>query len=253
MPVLRPANAKERADLKKAGWVPWLAGLDAVATMAGERDRIIAALTELETRHRRNLFVTVVEKGRKQRVVPLPIRLMRSLLVEWVWDHRARFIAERRERVPTYVPPAALWLSRKTGKGMTMGAIANEVKAAFNALDIDASGHRLRAYFLTELVRDLYMTARAAHGRMFDARTILDQAAEIAGHADPASLKPYLSRVMKEDTFRPGDAVLVEDADDAAMFRALADALASGDARVQGPMRKMLALLMDKFGLKPSE
>jgi DNA polymerase III gamma/tau subunit len=125
------------------------------------------------------------------------------------------------------------------------------VKTAFNTLEIDASGHRLRAYFLTELVRDLYLTARAAHGRMFDARTILDQAAEIAGHADPTSLKPYLSRVMKEDTFRPGETVLVEDPDDAAMLRTLADALSTGDGQTRVPMRRMLAMLLDKFHLSP--
>jgi hypothetical protein len=136
---------------------------------------------------------------------------------------------------------------------MTMGAIANEVKTAFNTLDINASGHRLRAYFLTELVRDLYLAARAAHGRMFDARTILDQAAEIAGHADPASLKPYLSRAMKEDTFRLGEPVLVEDPHDAAMLRALADALASDDDQMRVPMRRMLAMLLDRFQLSMIE
>ncbi|MGE5478077.1 MAG: hypothetical protein ACM3Q1_15575 [Bacteroidales bacterium] len=251
VPVFRPADAEERAALLMAGWIPWLTGLDAIAAIAEERNRIIDALADLERQHRRNLFVTVVEKGRKKRVVPLPIRLMRSLLVEWVWDQRVRFIAQRRSRFSSYMPPTALWLSRKTGKAMTMGAIANEMKTAFNTLEINASGHRLRAYFLTELVRDLYLAARAAHGRMFDARTILDQAAEIAGHSDPASLKPYLSRVMKEDTFRPGEPVLVENSDDAVMLRALAEALATGDDQIRVPMRKMLAMLLERFQLSP--
>jgi len=251
VPDLRPACSEERAVLVADGWVPWLRGLDAIAGMPRERDRIIAGLAGLEGQHRRNVFVTVVEKGRKQRSVPLPLRLSRSLLVEWVWGHRARFIAERRKYYPGYIPPPSLWLSRKTGAGMTKGAIANEVKTAFNALGIDASGHRLRAYFLTELVRDLYLVARAAHGRMFDARTILNQAAEIAGHVHPRSLEPYLSRVMKEDVLRPGEPVLVEHPADAATLRAMADALATANDRVRVPLRTMLGLLLDKFSLQP--
>ena len=244
----RPPTANERQALLSDGWRPWLRGLDTIAGMAAEQERILAALADLERQHHRNVYVTVVEKGRKQRSVPVPIRLMRTLLVEWVWDWRARFIAERRERHPGYVPPEALWLSRKTGKGMSAGSIANEVKTAFSAQGIDASGHRLRAHFLTELVRDLYLAARAAHGRMFDARTILDQAAEIAGHADPASLKPYLSRVMKEDNLRPGEAVWVEDPEDAAVMRTLADTLATGDESVVRPLRRMLGMLLEKVG-----
>lgn len=250
VPAFRPTTADERGNLLATGWKPWLTGLDAIADMPIERDRILAGLTDVEKQHRRNLYITVVEKGRKSRDVPVPIRLLRAILVEWLWGQRKRFIDDRRRRHPHYVPPSELWLSRKTGMGMTAAAIANEVKLAFNRQDIDASGHRLRAFFITELVRDLYLAARAAHGRMFDARNILDQAAEIAGHENPSSLEPYLDRVMKEENVLPGEPVLVEDPDDAAVLRAMAEVLNRGDGATAASIRKMLGMLLDKFGLQ---
>jgi len=243
-----PQTSEARKQMIAAGWRPWLCGLDAIAAQPRECDRVLGALQALEGTCRRNLFVSVVEKGRKQRDVPIPIPLLRLILVEWVWDHRRRFIENRRTAISTYVPPPELWISRKTGRAMTAAAIGNEVKKAFAAVGINASGHRLRAHFLTELIRELHIRARAAHGRMFDPRTILDQAAEIAGHADPASLKPYLTRVMKEDVFRQGDAVPVENAEDTETVRALAELLNTGDGRVREPLRKMLSMLLERFG-----
>jgi integrase len=215
-----------------------------------ERARILSGLEHLEREHYKSVPVRVVEKGRKERHVPMPIRLVRALLVEWVWSQRRDFIAERRSKHPSYAPPEQLWLSRRAGQAMTEGAIANEIKRAFNKLEIDASAHRLRAFFLTELVRELAYRAKAIHGVMFDSQSVLLEAAEIAGHADVASLEPYLDRVRLEDNHVAGEPVSVHLPEDAATLRALADRLfAEGDDAPA--IRKMLSMLLERFGLEP--
>ena len=82
---------------------------------------------------------------------------------------------------------------------------------------------------------------------MFDARTILDQAAEIAGHSDPKALQPYLTRAMKEEVFRRGEVVHVEEAGDAKLLRDLAEALNSGDTHKVATLRKMLAMTVERI------
>ncbi|NOG71963.1 site-specific integrase [Roseicella sp. DB1501] len=240
----------ERGALIAAGWKPWLRGLDAIADMPGERAEIIGRLEQLEREYHKFIYVRVVEKGHDARYVPMPLRLVRAILVEWVWGHRRDFITERRSRHPSYLPPDKLWLSRRSGAAMSEGAIGNEIKRAFKALEIDASGHRLRAYFLTELLAELYYRARSIHGAMFDQQAILMEAAEIAGQNDPRSLEPYLDRVRLADNHAFGEPVFVRSPEDAAVMRALSDRLSSGeeDARV---LRRMLTLLLEKFSLRP--
>jgi hypothetical protein len=248
VPVFSPRTVEEREALLARGWKPHLQGLDAIADMADERDGIINTLSVLEHKqHLKQVYLWVTEKGRKRRQVPLPFKLLRSLLIEFVWDERKRFIEERRSRHPRYMPPSELWLSHKTGNGMVMAAIANEVKKAFKETGVDASGHRLRAYFLTELVRDLYIQARSIHGIMFDERVIFEQAADIAGHEDTEYLRPYLSRVVMEENEAPGEPVHVEKKDDAEMLRAFAEALNDGNE----DLRELLKAVMAEFQLTP--
>jgi hypothetical protein len=223
--------------------------LEGLAYWPEGQQRLIDALLALAER-REFLYVVVVEKGRKARKVQVPIALFRETLRRWVWDHRARFIDSVKRRDRAWLPPDALWLSRKTRRGLVAHSIGNEMKKAFARLGppSDAlSGHRLRAFYLTQLIRRLYRKALALQGRLLDVDAILNEAAELAGHSDPKSLKPYLDQEIMAGLALDGHAVMVVQKEDAEILRGIAGALDDGVHGLHARLRE----LANEFELKP--
>jgi hypothetical protein len=221
--------------------------LTALTMSASTKLGIIDQLLDLKANNRRNLFVEVTEKNSVTRMAPVPIEFLIQNL-EYIWDQRATFICQKEQRSHSH-PPDAMWLSMKTGKGLSAKAIANAVGAAFRASKVPGSGHRLRAHFAEEVVRDAYLRARAAHGRAWDVKMVLFLAAEALGHKDPSTLWPYLHRMMREDQLIEGEPVLVLNTENVAHIRALVDA-------VNADNKDAIRLVSDalrELGVEPAE
>ena len=165
-----------------------------------EADRIRASLFSLKDSGREAVFIAVVEKGRKWRTVPVPIGLM-LLTLEFIWNERDKLLAEYSARYTEARAEGAVWISLKTGRPLGVQSIGDRLKHAFNRAGVAGSGHRLRAYFACSLVWRLYRRAKSRSGAAWEANMVLLQAAEILGHNNIETLRPYLNRVLREDMF----------------------------------------------------
>lgn len=219
----------ERSNAGALGWSPRLSALSALAYSPTGQNHVLDQLLQYGQVHE-FLPLNVVEKGRKQRTVLVPVDLVQATLRLWIWDHHARATAKLLRSRPGTNAPGALWLSSRSAQGMAGGSIGNEIKRGFGAIAgprrSSLSGHRLRAYYLTNLIRQLYRKARATQGIMVDLNAILAQAAERAGHESPESLRPYLDREIMASLDLEGYAVLVQKRDHAALLRGIALRLA---------------------------
>ena len=87
-----------------------------------------------------------------------------------------------------------MFLSFKTGMQMTAGAVSDLMKSAFNAVGIAGSGHRLRAYYATQLAIRLWSDAYARNGYRHSKDIedqVLLQLAEALGHSSVNTVVRY--------------------------------------------------------------
>jgi hypothetical protein len=159
----------------------------------GSQDSLLISLSNLKRSGRSNLFVSVVEKRGKQRFAPVPICLIESTLA-YLWQQRLALCTSR-----SWPQQDSLFLSLKTGKALSSGAIGNAIKNAFNYQNVAGSGHRLRAAFTTRRVRAAVQRARGRHGRAFDVAGVLLEEAEALGHQSPNTLRPYIDAAVIEE------------------------------------------------------
>jgi hypothetical protein len=206
------------------------------------QDRIKGELSVLAQRGRTQLFVKVVEKRSKRRFVPVSIDSF-ELNLDFIWSDRAWLLAmlSRREG---FKGTDALFPSMKTGGHYLPNSISNLIKDQFRTVGVPGSAHRLRAACCMRVMRDCYFRARAIHGRSWDPNAVLLEVAEIMGHSDPATLRPYLTRVEKEEGLVPG-APLIVPTGSSDLLRGLADALGSDS----GQFRARLEGFMDDEGV----
>jgi integrase len=178
-----------------------LAGGNTIATLSKipeQQQEVFRRLHELADKGRTYLILEVIEKGQKPRKVPVPITLM-IMTLEFVWNERAELIDDRRNSWTERSSAGSLWLSKKTGSAISAQAIGRLLKEAFKQGGVSGSGHRLRALFANNLVRRLYLEARALRGEGWDASSVLFEAAEILGHNHIETMRPYLNRVRREE------------------------------------------------------
>jgi site-specific recombinase XerD len=148
-----------------------------------------AGLNELSKMGGENLITLIKEKGGKQRDVSFPISLVLSL-IEYVWGERALFLKKRGKNVSS-----VLWVSEKGKRCTTLKrkSISDILrKQGFVASGVRGSGHCLRGAFLTDYACMLVLRAKRRLGPDYDSRDVLLQLAEVAGHEDPETLRPYL-------------------------------------------------------------
>lgn len=162
------------------------------------RKSLLHSLDHLQhAKHRENIWVIVTGKGEVTREVPFPISLIRDLLVIGIWGLRdsqlARW-AKGNRRAPQV---EEVFLSEKTGRALTKGAIGNLIKQAFTACGSDLSGHRLRAFFATQMAARLWHEVYAQNGFRWDQTVenmVLDQVARALGHAQvDTTVKHYVA------------------------------------------------------------
>lgn len=174
--------------------------LDTLSGSSEARETLLAALDALEARHRRSLYLEITGKGDKTRMAPFAIDLVRDLLEVGVWTVRHEQIAAWAGRDRKFRSPAQVFLSFKTKRAMTPGAVADLMKDAFNAVGVSGSGQRLRAHYATLMAARLWEEAFALNGFRFD-QTVVNLAqerlAEAMGHARvDTTIKHYVEMAV---------------------------------------------------------
>jgi integrase len=138
--------------------------------------------------------LSVTGKGRKTRKIAVPPSLM-ALTRDYIELDRRKLLAKCHERFGGRAPDAIFLTER--GAALAEGSLSNLWTCTFRRAGVrDASGHRLRAVFLTRLV-EAFSRSDATRADHIDSQSILLRAAEAAGHNHPSSLQPYLHSAMK--------------------------------------------------------
>ena len=205
---------------------------------------IVECLNGLRQDGRTYIFVPVTEKGRAQRLAPVPIELA-SELVDYILNDRERFIEEKRKS-KAYKAPDNVFLSNKTVTGgfLTAEAISNKMASIFRECGIGGSGHRLRATFCESVVKDLYLRDRGANGRAWQPDVIIAVARKLLGHMSDEAIRSYLNNIASNEHTWSGEPILVRDKSDAAVMRGLSDALEGSNGLDVGKKLRVWAAKM---------
>jgi site-specific recombinase XerD len=199
-----------------------------------------SALNEMLLQRRKFVPISIVEKGGRSRLAPVPIGLLMELL-DYVWAERVEFIEKRRRRHNSYKPPDQIFLSYKTGSALQSESISNKMSSIFKRCMIPGSGHRLRATFCQEVVRDLYLRDRALNGRAWQPDVVLALARDMMGHLNVETLGSYLNDIVNQENAYNGEPVLVRDTEDAAVLRGLTDVYEGENAEwVRAELKRIL-------------
>ncbi|TBG66103.1 site-specific integrase [Rhizobium leguminosarum] len=183
---------------------------------------IKSLLAQISVHGRKYIPISIVEKGGNSRLAPVPIPLVVEIL-DYAWSEREAFIKKRQQRHPDYEAPDELFLSFKTGSALQNDSISNKLSSVFRKCKIPGSGHRLRATFCQEVVRDLYLRDRALNGRAWQPGVVIATAREMMGHLSVETLESYLNDIVNQENSYQGEPVLVRDLEDAAVIRGLSD------------------------------
>jgi len=163
------------------------------------RDNILGRLERFRERGHETLFITMKRK-RGVASVQFPIDLIEDLLRIGVWSIHRAYTTHWSSLDQDYRVPEELFLSGRDGKGLSPGSVGDIVNDAFAELDIAGSGHRLRAYYLTNMAWLIWNENFALNGYQFDAAIVnmtLDRIAELAGHSDPSvTAQHYLDMAL---------------------------------------------------------
>lgn len=135
--------------------------------------------------------------GRSQTILVSPDLIVRTL--EYIETER-RKIVEARRKNKDYREPDEVFLSSRTGKVLHPDSVTSIGRKAFRKAGIsDANIHRLRARFAVRTIEtlvDAVFCDRMIGSDSTWIETILVKAAEMMGHANPISLRPYLTYVL---------------------------------------------------------
>lgn len=194
-----------------------------VERVQGERDSLMLSWAE-ETGSRRSEFLRIcrshmptsdaiaelIEKdepfivyikrkggGTKPINVPIDLILRTQDFIEF---GRSEIVEHCRKELVGYREPDEVFLSSKTGLALHPDSVTSIGRRTFRQAGIErANVHRLRARYAVRIIETLV-------DALFDGQdigpnsnwieTILIKAAEMMGHADPRSLRPYLTYVL---------------------------------------------------------
>ncbi len=167
---------------------------DAVNDLA-LRAEIVAGIERHAARGYTTLCVDVVTKGRPERSVEFPLDLILDLLEIGVWQVRKNLFEHWTAEGKTDLDYDAAFLSStRNGARLTRKSVGDIVKDAFNDLLIAGSGHRLRAYYLTEMAWLLWNQELAIAGYRNDVavgNNVMNRLADLAGHKRPGTVERY--------------------------------------------------------------
>lgn len=191
----------------------------------GERDSLIAAWAE-EAGPRRSEILQLrrsdvpsdeelgalianeenaeISIARRKRRSKAPVRANPFLLIatkNWIDGGRQKIVEECRAKIKGYRNPDEIFISSTTGKVLAADSVTKIMGAAFKRAGVkNASLHRLRAKAIVQELES-YVDAFLDLNIVIEpssqwAETILVKVAEMAGHAQPWSLRPYLNYVL---------------------------------------------------------
>lgn len=155
---------------------------------------IIAKIDSHRHKGYQTFDVIVEKKGGGERSFEMPIDLMIDLLKIAIWKVRKKLASNWSAKGFNLDSDALFYSSKKPGKRLTAGAIGDISKDAFNALDIEGSGHRLRAYYLTRMAWLLWNQYLALNGYRYDVAVenqVLNRLADLAGHKQPGTVERH--------------------------------------------------------------
>ena len=160
-----------------------------------------------DVRRKQTLFaLDIIGKGSAPRTVEVLPDLMERAR-EHIEEHRFEVVRRARRRNPAYREPAALFLAHTTGAPVDPGHISRRISQFMRLVGIEnASGHRLRARGLTNLVEACDGVDEL--GRPLPAEQVLWKAAYVAGHKHWQSLRPYLHMVRSGRHVTPVDELI---------------------------------------------
>lgn len=165
------------------------AGLESLAELAEDPEGQKAVLKALkhftEKRNRLYIGVRVVGKGNKERRAGFTADLLHDLLTVVIWGGRNILIKRWQAADPEYVPQDTLFLSFKTGKPLTEGAVSDIMLQAFIDANVSGSGHDLRKNYATNIAAKILRRNLETFGYFTHAvlNTVLSEVADALGHA----------------------------------------------------------------------
>lgn len=144
-------------------------------------------------------IIYIKRKGGKAKPLNVPIDLI-IRTQDFIEFNRSKMVDECRLKIVGYCEPDEVFLSSTTGLVLHPDSVTSIGRRRFGEAGIlNANIHRLRARFAVRVIETLV-------DALFDGQiigpesswieTILIKAAEIMGHADPRSLRPYLTYVL---------------------------------------------------------
>jgi integrase len=162
---------------------------------------IIGAIERLQARGYETLNVVVAKKGGGERSVEFPLELVIDILAIGVWKVRKKLFERWQTSGGVKLDDDAVFFS-STGMGKSLatkrvGAVVNN---AFAELGVEGSGHRLRAYYLTEMAWLLWNQALAVGGYRNDVAVtnhVLHRLASLAGHKSPSTTEQHYLDMAK--------------------------------------------------------
>lgn len=200
------------------------------------RKLIRQALKKLAARGRKYLFFVVTEKT-GPREAPISTKLLEEIL-DYIWTTRADFVKKRFRRTP-YKAPDEVFLSYKN-RAFSPESISNKLGKIFADCFVPGSGHKLRAAFCQQIVKDVYLRHRSIHGRAWQASMVLERARQLMGHKDVKHLQPYLDDVLAEEAALEGEPVVIRDPSDAADIRGISEALDEGNEALKADLQEVM-------------
>ncbi|MGO6946990.1 hypothetical protein ELH99_17600 [Rhizobium leguminosarum] len=176
--------------------VPHLNPLSIAAHDDTAKQQIRDGIDKLKVRGYLTINTVVSTKGGGGRAVEFPLDLISDILEIGIWSVRhLLFCKWSAQKSNVTIDHDAIFLSSKTrGSKLTVGAVGDIIKEALGDLDIPGSGHRLRAFYLTNMAWLLWNQNLALSGYRGDiavTNQTLNRLAELAGHKEPGTTERH--------------------------------------------------------------
>ncbi len=169
--------------------------LDALGDTEPGRRALMAQVDAFEGSFNERVSLRVIGKGSKERLIGIPIDLLRDILEVGVFSVRRHRLEAWRAGGGTGPASPFLFLSEKTGRGLKPGTISDIMAASFNkGPPIAGSGHRVRAHFATKSAFRIFSECIALTGGIITDGTMgmaFRKLADLLGHSHSSTTIRY--------------------------------------------------------------
>lgn len=153
-------------------------------------------IIDLEEKCENKEFIVTGKGGKKRFIRAGPDLLAQTR--DYIEVERQAVVQRVRSRLgPSYREPEEIFISSTTGHRLHNDTVSQNLARVFREAKVRGSGHRARARFLTNLTEAIFEAAFEKLGSVPDMTSILLPVAELAGHNNVATLRPYLAIAMR--------------------------------------------------------